>query len=523
MYGNFGYHTLPAGNQMCAQCGMLPTKFCLCRDQPIFLCDNCTSLHEYYAHNEVHDSNPITYLSIFYQLGGADAFRMQKRQLAMGQSLVSRMEEFELRQYAEAKQRLDAVTKQYSKWLDYMHDCFTRRVAAFNQEKTLPMTTTQFQLSKFSFFIYSQGEVRWPPDASLVETEPLKRFEADIASLHNTLTQSAGPASDLEDYIISKIQTSISPPPPPPQPAIPIQRAQPAIPIQPSQAPIPTHPVAVQRPPINIVPQQFTLFVPFSRGRLLAKWNSKTTDLDRVQLSRPLNLTNLSVSVVLPDGNIIYCGGKGSEERQCVLVNTTSGQITDLPSLTSGRSNPGIVYSDNFLYLFGGFQSGGDSKPKSGEKFALRTQVWTEFQDKMQSVRYQFSPCEYQRKIYLAGGWETTGVELFDIQTERFSALKLTLPKPFGTTALVNNNDLIILQDSVCIRWRIGSTNPATSTPIGLSVKDSNVCPQVQSGKAYYTRETDTVCEVHRLDCASGSVERVASLSSGGNMPCPVS
>lgn len=507
------------GNQMCAMCGMQPTKFCLCREQPIFLCDNCTSQHEYQSHNEVHDSNPISYLSVFYQLGGADAYRMQKRQLAMGQSLVGRLSEFEQRQYFDAKQRLNAVCKQYEKWLDYLHDCFTRRVAVFNQEKVLPLTSTQFQLSGFSFYVYSLGEARWPQEASLVEVDPLLRMEADIASLHATLNQSGGTMGDYEDYFIAKITTGLSPAPSMPVPAN--TSAQAYIPVQP--APIPIQPIAVQRPALTIVPQRFTLFVPFSRGKLLAKWNSSTTDLDKVVLSKPLNLSNLTVSVVLPDANIIYCGGKGTSERQCVHVNTASGQVMDLPSLTSGRSNPGIVYSEEFVYLFGGFQSGGNTKLTSGEKLALRTQTWTEFRDKMQTVRYQFSPCEHQRKIYLAGGWDTQGVEIFDIQTERFSALKMTLPKPFGTTAIAHNNDLLILQDSVCIRWRIGSTNAAVSTPIDLSVKDSNVCPQVQGSKAYYTRETDVVCEVHMLDCASGKVEKVASLSSGGNMPCPVS
>ena len=508
----YGYTLYQA---MCAQCGIPPTKFCLCYDQPVLLCDNCTAIHEYQARNQIHDSNPISYYPILCHLG-ADAFRMQKRQLSMGQTLVSRIQDFEQRQYLEAKQRLDKVMRQYNQWLDYLHEKFLQRVTVFEQEKILPMTSTSFNLSEFSFFIYGLGEVQWPQDALLVEMEALNRFEADVSALDSRLRQSSGPSEDFQSFYISKLKSILSPPQVPIVPsAIPISPSVPNTP--------PPQPIPIRSSPISVHPKPFTLYVPFSRGQLLAKWNSSTTDLDKVVLSRALNLSNLTVSVILPDGNLIYCGGKGRDTKMCVLVDTESGRITDLPHLSSPRGNAGIVYCSEFVYLFGGFQPGSGEDLSTAEKFSLHIQSWTPFREKMKSPRFQFSPCEYQRKVYLAGGWKAQGVEIFDIPTEKFSQLPLTLPKEFGTTAFVCNNELIILQDTKCIRWKIGSSASATSSNLSLSVKDSNVCPIVQGGKAYYTRETDVVCEVHMFDCASGNVEKVANLSSGGNLPCPVS
>ena len=502
------------GYQSCSNCGIPATKFCVCRDTATPLCDNCVPTHEYYLHNEMHDLNPIAHLGIFYNLGGATAFRMQKRQLMQGSTLIGRLEECEMRQYLLAKQRLEATTRQYSDWLDYLHRCFTALVANFQYEKSVPMTTTVFQLSQFSFCIYSAGDAKWPQEGKLVEEDPLGKFESEVASLQVRLHQNCGYNNAFEEYYVSKIKDILQPPSY--SSSFPSSQAVPAF--------IPPSPSPPKRPEIRIVPKQFKLFVPFSRGKQLARWDSTTTNLDQVTLSKSLNLTNLTVGVVLPDGNVVFCGGKGDHEFRAVLVDPVSGNVTSLPDMTCGRSNPGLVYADNMLFLFGGFQSGGITKLDSAEKFAFQNQTWTPIRDKMSSPRYQFTPCEFGRKAYLAGGWDTNKVDVFDLGTERFSTLPFTLPKVFGTTALAFNNELIILQDSRLVRWRIGATKGDPQVQqLTLSAKDSNVCPQIFGTKAYYTRETDAVCEIHQLELTTWQVTKVANLSRGPGMPqCPV-
>jgi hypothetical protein len=269
------------------------------------------------------------------------------------------------------------------------------------------------------------------------------------------------------------------------------------------------------------------VYVPFSRGRLLAKWRSDHTQLDKVVCSRSLDFTNLTVSIVLPDGNMICCGGRDQQECRVSYINTTSGDVVFLPEMPTARGNPGIAYVNNILFVFGGFIDGGRHHD-TGEKLDIQAKQWTKLRNRMANTRFQFTPFAYMRTIYIAGGWHTTAVEAFDIPSEAFSTLPLVLPKPFGTICLVYNNELIVLQDQRIIRWPLSSRSGDTQgRSHSMSVKDSNVVVQILGSKAYYSNEYKNQCEVHELNMATWEVNKVAALSNsssgGGNAPCPLS
>jgi hypothetical protein len=342
--------------------------------------------------------------------------------------------------------------------------------------------------------------------ALLVEVGPAQHLEADVKALNELMENGKGIRNDFDEFYSSAISRCLNTPSG-------IKNPQPAVDPRPDP-----------------VPQNACVHVPFSRGPQLAIWRSNHHDLKRVMLDPPLNFTNLTVSLVLPNGNMISCGGRGEHECRVVQIDTTSGKVSFLADMLTARGNPGVVYANNMLFAFGGF-CGGDKEHKSGEKYDFQGNKWTQLKNRMENSRFQFSPFPHLRTIYLAGGWHTTAVEAFDIPNETFTTLPLVLPKPFGTTCFVYHNELLVLQDHRLIRWALNSTmGNSQSKTIGSGVKDSNVMVQILGTKAYCSCETPMACEIFEVDLVSWEIDLKASLSPGpfpgpfpGVPPCPVS
>ena len=500
-------------NTACSVCAGPSTKFCVCRRTITTLCDRCIGKHETQSPREMHDYNPSAYESVARQIG-IDTFQARKVQIFTGTSLVQQMQESENRQYFEAIQRLEQVMKQYRDWLDYLHGCFLAQVQRFEAEKLVPLMNTNFNLSTFTYTVFSTNTSTFPPEAQIVETSALEQLVNNMNELHVRLYQACGVRKDFEEYFAgivtekafeSSAQNSL------PVYSRTIRRPQPSL----SAAAQPQQPQASY---------EGRLFVPFSRGKLLAKWMSDNGDLDRVVLSRPLDFTNVTVSVILPDGNMMCCGGREASEFRALTVNTTTGEVTMHPDMKAGRGNPGIVHVDGVVFVFGGFNSDGDELA-TGERFPMQQKSWTVLKNKMASSRFQFTPTAHLRTIYVAGGWHTTGVEAFDIATETFTTLPLILPKQFGTTVFVYNGELVIAQDHKLIRWKLNSrTGDFQASTVGPGMKDSNIGVQVRGTKAYFTHETKNKCDVQVVDLQTWDVSEVANLSAGGSgQQCPVS
>ena len=154
-----------------------------------------------------------------------------------------------------------------------------------------------FRFSQFTFAVLSLGDVHCQQQAEIVESGPAQIFESEVATLQTHLHQNCGNNSTFEEYFIEKIKSAVN--------------LSQSLDQHPASAPI-----APFHQPIAIVPRRFPLFVPFCRGKQLALWNSKTTDLKQITLAKSLRMTNLTVTVVLPDGNIVCCGGKEDQEQR---------------------------------------------------------------------------------------------------------------------------------------------------------------------------------------------------------------
>lgn len=498
------------GNSFCQIGNEEATRFCSCRGHVTVLCDRCVSTHEKQCPNEMHSYELVAYLTTATSLG-IDEFQRRKMQIMTGSSLMRSLQELEERQYQEARKKVQETAQLYTQWLDYLHTCFIGLIERFNQEKQYPLYYTQVQLSAFTSAVLNAGVSTVPADSSLVETQPMEHMENEMNEMNVRMYSVKGALNDFDDYYAALItqfsgglsgnKMSLS--------------STLSLPQRVAVSPAPTP----ARSPSHV-------YVPFSRGRLLAKWRSDNQELDKVVCSRSLDFTNLTVSVVLPDGNMICCGGKDQHECRVLRIDTTSGDVDFLPDMGTARGNPGIAYVNNLLFVFGGFNGAGTDLD-TAEKLDLQTKKWTKIRNRMINTRFQFTPFHHRQTIYIAGGWHTTAVEAFDISSEAFTALPLVLPKQFGTICFVYANELVVLQDQRVIRWTLGSrSGDVQSTSQSLSIKDSNVVVQILGSKAYYSNEYNRKCEVHELDLNSWQVKKVADLSNGsngGNVQCPVS
>ena len=163
-------------NGFCANCYGQATKFCVCQNTASLFCEDCLRKHEVNLPYEMHDSSPLAYYMVLQDLG-VEGFRVRKQQISTGAAVVRKLEEEERKQYDQAKDDLAQTYALYMQWLDYVHNTFAQLIQRFHQEKLIPLTNSQPQLSPFSFFVYSAGEIA-VNDIGVVEKEPGRKFKA---------------------------------------------------------------------------------------------------------------------------------------------------------------------------------------------------------------------------------------------------------------------------------------------------------------------------------------------------------
>jgi hypothetical protein len=439
---------------------------------------------------------------------GLEEFLMRKSQVLKASALARKMQELERRQYQETRKKVQELTQVYLEQLDTLHGSFGGLLEQFSREKLLSLSVDQPQTSAFTNSMLTSSLTKLPENATLVEKKPAEILEAQISGLNARMESGKGANGNFDDFYAAIIKSGLKP----------------AGPINPASTPGgSSQSVSAEQPP---APSGPFVYVPFSRGPQLVKWRSDNEELERVTLRPALDFTNMTVSVLLPDGSMVSCGGKSEHDCRAVHINTVTGEVTFLPEMLTARANAGIAYVDGVIFLFGGFCEGG-KEHDSGEKFSFATNEWTQLENRMASSRFQFTPYPHQQTIYIAGGWHSTAVEAFDIATETFTTLPLVLPKPFGTTCFVYNDELIVLQENRYIRWPLNSQmNESQKGSLDEMVKDSNAAVQILGTKAYYTHETKQVCEIHEFNLETWVVLKRANLSPGGpgnGQQCPVS
>lgn len=159
-------------------------------------------------------------------------------------------------------------------------------------------------------------------------------------------------------------------------------------------------------------------------------------------------LTKASFLIRLPDSSIFACGGDHSSSSffdyglRCTYrlypLTLTTQSLADLPTR---RCYPCGLYYHGSVYIFGG--SDYRNMLKTAVKYELAAGKWRELPE-MLEARCSTTPCLQGCEVYLVGGVPATGAEAFNVNTERYRLLPISLGGVADSVTVVTNQELII-------------------------------------------------------------------------------
>lgn len=171
----------------------------------------------------------------------------------------------------------------------------------------------------------------------------------------------------------------------------------------------------------------------------------------KVALASSLPIDSLSVLSFLPSGQVFVCGGENS--TKVFKVDTQKGFAMRLNDMRTPRKAHGLQLYYGWIYVFGGKAT---EPISSCEKYSLSYGSWTPLNSSMIKARSHFSPCLHQHLIYLCGG-NNYQCEVFNPETQLFTALSGFLPEDTGCRALVYQDQLVVVSFGMLSTRPLGS------------------------------------------------------------------
>lgn len=143
-----------------------------------------------------------------------------------------------------------------------------------------------------------------------------------------------------------------------------------------------------------------------------------------------------------PTGEIYLTGGSlMGRSKDCALIfNPKEDSITALPAMKTPRRSHTSVYLGNRLYVFGGIYD--EQELTLCESLPTNSPHWLTL-PQMQHARAYLGSAIYKEKVYLAGGSELSGVEIYDPAANRFGYL--------AVEGLQEACSLVALEESITI------------------------------------------------------------------------
>ena len=195
-------------------------------------------------------------------------------------------------------------------------------------------------------------------------------------------------------------------------------------------------------------------FIPIVSSTSLRKFYYQTENISPpLTLSSSIKIDMTSAWVFLEDGKV-FCCGRHSPPSDCTyLIDSTSAYVEQLDSMLVPRSQHGIIQYGDSIYVFGGL---GKTYMKSCEEYRFQTKMWRTIPD-MKEARDGFNPCLHNEAVYLIGGSNASTAEQFIPQTETFLLLNIALPKADCSIALIEGDEIVVLQRDAVYRWKLNS------------------------------------------------------------------
>jgi hypothetical protein len=197
--------------------------------------------------------------------------------------------------------------------------------------------------------------------------------------------------------------------------------------------------------------------------------------------------------IAAPTGEIYITGGSlMGRSKDCALIFTTKEEtIAALPSMKTPRRSHTSVYLCAKLWVFGGICD--EQQLSLCESIAVNAEHWLALPP-MKSARAYLGSTVYREKVYLAGGSDISGVEVYDPASNLFTFLPLA--------GLTEACSLIALEDSITIlhgntQGEALSFTPSDQecrriAPVCHGFSWSN-CPPLLYKDALYTLRSDSI------------------------------
>ena len=181
-----------------------------------------------------------------------------------------------------------------------------------------------------------------------------------------------------------------------------------------------------------------------------------------ITLSRNLLPTDNSAYCLLP-GYKALCFGVNSN-KEVLLIDLTTGKISETESMNHGRTYPGQLHYNHFIYLFG-------CSTNTAEKFSISGHHWTLIPD---TLKYNHSVSSLTASRHHATVFLVYSkiIETFSLETEFFTGT-ISADAPLGwcySLGIVHGDELVVLQNDAVGRWKIDSNETAFRVTKGRSL-----------------------------------------------------
>lgn len=171
----------------------------------------------------------------------------------------------------------------------------------------------------------------------------------------------------------------------------------------------------------------------------------------------------------------------GDSTKQALKLYSNSLTISQFPDMIARRGNHGMVFLQETLYVFGGFDG---SELANCEKMTLAGLTWTDI-SKMRRARAGFTPCVHFTSIYIIGGVHRNDAELFDTISEKFKSMRWELPDALPTIAIAINDCVYAFQGRNLYKFESKDRRPQLLGACPDLVYRSRIAP-VRNRQSWY-------------------------------------
>ena len=220
----------------------------------------------------------------------------------------------------------------------------------------------------------------------------------------------------------------------------------------------------------------------------------------------PTTFTSGTEFVRVDVDNLICLGGF-PETSEAYVLNLPSLHLglKALPNMHSTRCLAGVTLVNTSYYVFGSYPG-----KTSCEKLNYRQEKWTRLAN-MHTGKFGFSPARHGQSIYLPDVQKAGQLEAFDLSSEQFSLLPVSLPglTAFSVSFVSEGKLRILVCGGTLVTWEIGSEESVTKEPCNLPSRMtalSNTPPVFGRNYVYWVQSNTGAVVAYRVTTSKISV-----------------